>query len=95
MYHFWVRQIIMTVEVKKWGNSFALRIPAAVANALNIWEGEPMEMSVAESSVTFGKTDVLSSYLAGWRSAAPEQDHWALHATREFEEVISEHSITR
>lgn len=36
----------MDSQVAKWGNSFALRIPAAMARTLNVHEGSRVEMTV-------------------------------------------------
>jgi len=35
------------MQVSKWGNSLAIRIPAAVAEALNLKEGDEIEVRVA------------------------------------------------
>jgi antitoxin MazE len=35
------------MRVSKWGNSLAVRIPAAVAEALDLKEGDEIEISVA------------------------------------------------
>ena len=35
------------MQVSKWGNSLAVRLPAAVVEALNLKEGDEIEISVA------------------------------------------------
>jgi antitoxin MazE len=35
------------MQVSKWGNSLAVRLPAAVVNALGLKEGDEIEISVA------------------------------------------------
>ena len=35
------------MKVAKWGNSLAVRLPAAVVEALELKEGDPIEISVA------------------------------------------------
>jgi antitoxin MazE len=35
------------MQVSKWGNSLAIRLPAAVVDALNLREGDEIEISVA------------------------------------------------
>jgi antitoxin MazE len=40
------------MQVSKWGNSLAIRIPAAVADALALKEGDNVEVVVADN--TFG-----------------------------------------
>ncbi len=35
------------MRVSKWGNSLAIRLPAAVVDALNLREGDEIEISVA------------------------------------------------
>lgn len=37
------------MKVAKWGNSLAIRIPASVAEALELKEGDEVEVSVAGS----------------------------------------------
>jgi len=37
------------VQVAKWGNSLAVRIPAAVVEALGLKEGEEIEIQVADA----------------------------------------------
>ena len=38
-----------TVQVSKWGNSLAVRLPTAVVEALRLKEGEEIEIHVAGS----------------------------------------------
>jgi antitoxin MazE len=35
------------MQVSKWGNSLAVRLPAAVVEALNLKEGDEIEISIA------------------------------------------------
>lgn len=35
------------MQVSKWGNSLAVRIPASVVEALNLKEGDEIEVSIA------------------------------------------------
>ena len=37
------------MQVSKWGNSLAIRLPAAVVEALNLKEGDEIEIQVAGS----------------------------------------------
>ena len=37
------------MQVAKWGNSLAVRLPAAVVEALNLQEGDDIEIHVADS----------------------------------------------
>ena len=39
------------MQIAKWGNSLAVRIPAAVAQALELKEGDDIEFLVAEPRV--------------------------------------------
>lgn len=41
------------MKVAKWGNSLAVRIPASVANALELKEGDDVKVSVAEKGTVF------------------------------------------
>lgn len=36
----------MDTQVAKWGNSYALRIPAGLAKTLNVAEGSKVQMSI-------------------------------------------------
>lgn len=39
------------MQVAKWGNSLAIRLPASVVDALNLKEGDQVEIRVASSKV--------------------------------------------
>jgi antitoxin MazE len=39
-------------KVQMWGNSLAVRIPAAIARSAKLSEGQPVEISVAEAGVS-------------------------------------------
>ncbi|MES1196002.1 MAG: AbrB/MazE/SpoVT family DNA-binding domain-containing protein [Steroidobacter sp.] len=39
------------MQVSKWGNSLAVRLPAAVVEALNLKEGDQVEIQVAGKKV--------------------------------------------
>ena len=41
------------MKVAKWGNSLAVRIPAAVADALDLKEGDDVQVHVAEKGKAF------------------------------------------
>lgn len=38
------------MQVAKWGNSLAIRLPAAVVKALNLNEGDEIEVSVSDNA---------------------------------------------
>ena len=39
------------MQVSKWGNSFAIRLPAAVVEALKLSEGDDIEVIIADERV--------------------------------------------
>jgi len=39
----------LTMQVAKWGNSLAVRIPAAVAEALELKEGDDVEVRILDA----------------------------------------------
>ncbi len=39
------------MQVAKWGNSLAIRLPAAVVNALELHEGDDIEVLIADDRV--------------------------------------------
>ncbi len=41
-----IQCIYMTATVQKWGNSLALRLPKAIAQDLEVNEGDPVELKV-------------------------------------------------
>lgn len=41
----------MDAQVSKWGNSYALRIPAAMAKLLNVTEGSKVDLAVEEGAL--------------------------------------------
>lgn len=58
------------MQVSKWGNSLAVRLPAAVVEALDLKEGDEIEISVA------GKRD--------FRVARDQSKERALHQLRQM-----------
>jgi antitoxin MazE len=42
---------IMTVAIKKWGNSLALRIPKDIAHTLHIENNSPLELSIKDGAL--------------------------------------------
>ncbi|MBX9989006.1 AbrB/MazE/SpoVT family DNA-binding domain-containing protein [Phreatobacter oligotrophus] len=63
------------MRVAKWGNSLAVRLPQAVVEALNISEGDEIEMNVVgERAVEIGRTagrEELLARLRQYRGALP------------------------
>ena len=45
-----------TLTVQRWGNSLAVRIPAAVARSARFVVGQPVELSVGEEGVLVKRT---------------------------------------
>ena len=45
----------ITTSVGKWGNSYAIRIPAPFIKALNIIEGQPIELVLYEGHIDIRK----------------------------------------
>lgn len=63
------------MQVAKWGNSLAIRLPAAVVEALELKEGDDIEIHVA-GSASFGVArkpdrDELLRRLRGFRGRLP------------------------
>ena len=52
------------MKVAKWGNSLAVRIPASVAEALDLKEGDDVKISVAEKGRAFEFQKELSPHEA-------------------------------
>ena len=58
------------MQVAKWGNSLAVRIPAAVAEALNLEEGDDIEIDViTERRFEIAKRPSREALLARLRAA--------------------------
>jgi antitoxin MazE len=57
------------MKVAKWGNSLAVRIPATVAEALELKEGDEVQVNVAETGRAFevAKTPTLEEALLDLR----------------------------
>ena len=63
------------MQVAKWGNSLAVRLPAVVVEALGLREGDEIEIHVAEARVFGvarkpGREDLLKR-LRGFRGRLP------------------------
>ena len=68
------------MQVCKWGNSLAIRLPATVVEALSLKEGDDIEVVVAEDR-TFGVKrkagrDAWLTRLRQFRGALPEDFHF-------------------
>ena len=71
------------MQVAKWGNSLAVRLPAAVVEALKLKEGEEIEIHVAGARVleiarkpTARKPTACPCQCGGYRPlAAASEDH--------------------
>ena len=68
------------MQVAKWGNSLAVRLPAAVVEALELKAGDEVEIVKADSeSLTLEKRDRREDFLrrmAAFRWPAPEDDRF-------------------
>jgi antitoxin MazE len=59
----------MTMKVAKWGNSLAVRLPASVVDALDLKEGDDVQIGVAEKGRVFEveKTSSREDLIKGLR----------------------------
>jgi antitoxin MazE len=68
------------MQIAKWGNSLAVRIPAAVVDALALREGDDVEIHVAGARVfALGKKPGAKQLLARlrhYRGRLPEDFHF-------------------
>jgi antitoxin MazE len=68
------------MQISKWGNSLAVRIPTAVVEALNLREGDDVEVHVAgKRSFELGKkagTKELLARLRRFRGRLPDDFHF-------------------
>lgn len=68
------------MQVSKWGNSLAVRLPSAVVEALELQEGDDIEIEVADAR-TFavrrkpGRADLLKR-LRTFRGRLPDDFHF-------------------
>ena len=64
------------MQVSKWGNSLAVRLPAAVVEALDLHEGDAIEIQVDSArALSIGKTPdnrALLERLRKYRGRLPE-----------------------
>ncbi len=72
------------LTVQQWGNSLAVRIPAAVARSAHFRVGQPVELSVQDSNVlvrAIGEPKLtLSQKLAAFDPAVHDGEAMATHA---------------
>ena len=52
------------MKVAKWGNSLAVRLPAAAVEALDLKEGDDVQITVAENGRTFEVAKKLTPHEA-------------------------------
>lgn len=65
----------MLANVSKWGNSFALRIPSAIAKTLRLHEGDRVQLAIENGTLVVRpevKAYTLDTLLAG---VTPENLH--------------------
>ncbi len=65
----------MKTKVSKWGNSLAVRIPAAMADATNISDGSFVEMDVADGKLTVHAVDDVPTLEELLASVTPGETH--------------------
>jgi antitoxin MazE len=53
-----------TLTVQQWGNSLAVRIPAALARSAHFMVGQPVELSVADDGVLVKRAGIPKLTLA-------------------------------
>ncbi len=59
----------MTSQIRKWGNSLAVRIPSALAEQCELNEGSPVELVVKGRELIIQKPKYSLEVLLGDRSA--------------------------
>ncbi|WP_102108301.1 AbrB/MazE/SpoVT family DNA-binding domain-containing protein [Oceaniglobus roseus] len=55
------------MQVAKWGNSLAVRLPAALARELGLKEGDQVELVAGEGALTVRRAPAAEEVLAGLR----------------------------
>jgi len=78
----------MTTQVRKWGNSLAIRIPSHIAEMLSIEQGSELEMKVENQEIKLvpkKKKPTLEELLA---KVTPENRHDEIHFGTEGNELI-------
>ncbi|MGE3076420.1 MAG: AbrB/MazE/SpoVT family DNA-binding domain-containing protein [Dehalococcoidia bacterium] len=65
----------MKTKVSKWGNSLAVRIPAAMADATHISDGSFVEMEVADGQLTVHAVDDVPTLEELLASVTPGETH--------------------
>ena len=54
------------MQVSKWGNSLAVRLPAEVVEALKLKEGDQIEIRIADAREFEVRRDPTASSVASW-----------------------------
>lgn len=78
----------MTTQVRKWGNSLAIRIPSHIAEMLSIEQGSELEMKVENQEIKLvpkKKKPTLEELLA---KVTPENRHDEINFGTEGNELI-------
>jgi antitoxin MazE len=65
----------MHTEIKKWGNSAVIRIPATMLEELRLKVGSPIELKHENGQLII---EPVRPVRAGWFEAAPVEDQEAL-----------------
>lgn len=64
------------MQVARWGNSLAIRIPVAVSRALSLVEGDEVEVTAREGRLELSKVDREAIIAAMRAKAVPLPADW-------------------
>lgn len=80
------------MQVSRWGNSLAVRIPAKVAEALDLKEGDEVDVeALSDRSLTIVKKMTVEEAIAGLRSMQRSfPKGWKFNREEIYEERLKE-----
>ena len=74
----------MQTNVKKWGNSLAIRLPNAVVENLNLSDNNTLEIKLDKNKIILSKKDKLKSLLNGINESNLHSDDFELVRGKEW-----------
>lgn len=74
----------MQTNVKKWGNSLAIRLPNAVVENLNLSDNNTLEIKLDKNKIILSKKDKLKSLLNGINESNLHSDDFELMRGKEW-----------
>ena len=68
----------MEVTIKKWGNSYGIRIPKNVLNRLKLKEGDILKLDIYNDQITLSKPEkiTIAERIGNYKGSYDSKEYW-------------------